>query len=120
MYSQPVASFQDSTCSFFFSSRRRHTIWPRDWSSDVCSSDLVVAGSPATTPPPAGRTPRPDARSCPARAARPTREIGRASCRERVELSVVLCAYRKLGVLADTRETLINVFRGDFAHLSRF
>src|SRR5207253_8462696 len=27
---------------FFFSSRRRHTRWPRDWSSDVCSSDLVV------------------------------------------------------------------------------
>src|SRR6266508_2170160 len=25
---------------FFFSSRRRHTSWPRDWSSDVCSSDL--------------------------------------------------------------------------------
>src|SRR5690625_1834278 len=25
---------------FFFSSRRRHTRWPRDWSSDVCSSDL--------------------------------------------------------------------------------
>src|SRR5437660_7721005 len=24
----------------FFSSRRRHTRWPRDWSSDVCSSDL--------------------------------------------------------------------------------
>src|SRR5437870_6914362 len=24
----------------FFSSSRRHTIWPRDWSSDVCSSDL--------------------------------------------------------------------------------
>src|SRR5579884_2942883 len=23
----------------FFSSRRRHTRWPRDWSSDVCSSD---------------------------------------------------------------------------------
>src|SRR5439155_7909816 len=28
---------------FFFSSRRRHTRWPRDWSSDVCSSDLLVA-----------------------------------------------------------------------------
>src|SRR5439155_5537424 len=28
---------------FFFSSRRRHTRWPRDWSSDVCSSDLEVA-----------------------------------------------------------------------------
>src|SRR5690625_5621489 len=27
----------------FCSSRRRHTSWPRDWSSDVCSSDLVVA-----------------------------------------------------------------------------
>src|SRR5207253_6122927 len=26
---------------FFFSSRRRHTRWPRDWSSDVCSSDLI-------------------------------------------------------------------------------
>src|SRR5207245_4807100 len=27
-------------CAFFFSSRRRHTICYRDWSSDVCSSDL--------------------------------------------------------------------------------
>src|SRR5690625_7164196 len=27
---------------FFFSSRRRHTRWPRDWSSDVCSSDLFT------------------------------------------------------------------------------
>src|SRR5947209_20630283 len=26
--------------SFFFSSRRRHTRYWRDWSSDVCSSDL--------------------------------------------------------------------------------
>src|SRR6266508_4802747 len=31
---------------FFFSSRRRHTRWPRDWSSDVCSSDLLEVGSP--------------------------------------------------------------------------
>src|SRR5690554_7204301 len=29
--------------SFFFSSRRRHTRCGRDWSSDVCSSDLVAA-----------------------------------------------------------------------------
>src|SRR5439155_19014537 len=29
---------------FFFSSRRRHTRWPRDWSSDVCSSDLADPG----------------------------------------------------------------------------
>src|SRR5690606_40154923 len=27
---------------FFFSSRRRHTSFSRDWSSDVCSSDLAV------------------------------------------------------------------------------
>src|SRR6266487_6454412 len=31
-------------CFFFFSSRRRHTRWTGDWSSDVCSSDLVIAG----------------------------------------------------------------------------
>src|SRR6266511_152257 len=29
---------------FFFSSRRRHTRFSRDWSSDVCSSDLVDRG----------------------------------------------------------------------------
>src|SRR5687768_18226720 len=32
--------------TFFFSSRRRHTICSRDWSSDVCSSDLTwMAGT---------------------------------------------------------------------------
>src|SRR5437870_1333250 len=47
---------------FFFSSRRRHTRWPRDWSSDVCSSDLPwpplaiqgedsIAARPALSPP---------------------------------------------------------------------
>src|SRR2546429_549484 len=30
---------------FFFSSRRRHTRCSRDWSSDVCSSDLVPCKS---------------------------------------------------------------------------
>src|SRR5256884_4418719 len=35
-------------CFFFFSSRRRHTRCSRDWSSDVCSSDLTVPkGIPA-------------------------------------------------------------------------
>src|SRR2546421_9459659 len=36
---------------FFFSSRRRHTRSDRDWSSDVCSSDLqkVVVGRIETT-----------------------------------------------------------------------
>src|SRR6266704_2318055 len=31
-------------CFFFFSSRRRHTRSKRDWSSDVCSSDLDTPG----------------------------------------------------------------------------
>src|SRR2546430_240954 len=30
--------------SFFFSSRRRHTRFDCDWSSDVCSSDLAERG----------------------------------------------------------------------------
>src|SRR5690606_39721800 len=34
---------QCSPWLFFFSSRRRHTSFSRDWSSDVCSSDLVMA-----------------------------------------------------------------------------
>src|SRR5205809_797589 len=54
--------------TFFFSSRRRHTSCSRDWSSDVCSSDLP---RPAATPPaaaaaswpgPWSTTPRPRAR----------------------------------------------------------
>src|SRR5882762_7495462 len=32
---------------FFFSSRRRHTRFKCDWSSDVCSSDLKLAGGPS-------------------------------------------------------------------------
>src|SRR5207237_1910739 len=31
-----------SCCFFFFSSRRRHTRFKCDWSSDVCSSDLLI------------------------------------------------------------------------------
>src|SRR3712207_8328697 len=30
---------------FFFSSRRRHTRYWRDWSSDVCSSDLAASAT---------------------------------------------------------------------------
>src|SRR3712207_8305534 len=37
-------------CSFF-STRRRHTRYGRDWSSDVCSSDLWVAPGIPSGPP---------------------------------------------------------------------
>src|SRR5205809_1636863 len=36
-------SLYDFIYIFFFSSRRRHTRCSRDWSSDVCSSDLVYS-----------------------------------------------------------------------------
>src|SRR3989442_10131497 len=77
------------TCALFFSSRRRHTRCGRDWSSDVCSSDLAKGKSSAVT------------RKRKLAAIRgflkflkdnqiiygnpaDTIEIGRASCRERV------------------------------------
>src|SRR5690606_39815017 len=44
---------------FFFSSRRRHTRFSRDWSSDVCSSDLsasIVAATGAAIHEPTSRT----------------------------------------------------------------
>src|SRR5437899_13033334 len=37
-------SYVPGSCFFFFSSRRRHTRCLSDWSSDVCSSDLVHLG----------------------------------------------------------------------------
>src|SRR5256884_5260173 len=41
-----LSTFERNVCVgrfFFFSSRRRHTRCSRDWSSDVCSSDLFIA-----------------------------------------------------------------------------
>src|SRR5690606_41069910 len=47
---------------FFFSSRRRHTRFSRDWSSDVCSSDLISGLHSRNPPPPPeeGTGPSPD------------------------------------------------------------
>src|SRR5438876_9547173 len=80
---------------FFFSSRRRHTRWTGDWSSDVCSSDLDVprrrcvrAGrawwcSVARSYAAATRNIVASANEL-AMICSPTgRQIGRASCRER-------------------------------------
>src|SRR5690625_6586698 len=82
----------DATCPvlFFFSSRRRHTRWPRDWSSDVCSSDLLCTRGWPAQPRAATRECRdssgsPRSRESTTRASRrASHEIGRASCRERV------------------------------------
>src|SRR2546430_8832541 len=86
---------------FFFSSRRRHTRFDCDWSSDVCSSDLRKLGQVGKLPDPQ----RPGLRQAKAEPAIRAREglglqvtersragtlgadgteIGRASCRERV------------------------------------
>src|SRR5256884_5341307 len=45
-----TCSRTESRFLFFFSSRRRHTRCSRDWSSDVCSSDLriLAVSGPAT------------------------------------------------------------------------
>src|SRR5690625_8023300 len=77
---------------FFFSSRRRHTRWPRDWSSDVCSSDLPLKTMLSR------RAVRPLAAPC----SQPHAvEIGRASCRERVYSSLVAIRVKKKYVTVD-------------------
>src|SRR2546421_7195001 len=47
-YPSSLRALRGSLCVFFFfSSRRRHTRSDRDWSSDVCSSDLIKKTRPA-------------------------------------------------------------------------
>src|SRR5256886_4325995 len=41
---------KDSGDDFFFSSRRRHTRFDCDWSSDVCSSDLITQSNRVVIP----------------------------------------------------------------------
>src|SRR5690606_39517115 len=90
--------------SFFFSSRRRHTRFSRDWSSDVCSSDLhrnaaadlrpqseavpAQSGTAGEGSPRMSEVWTPPARVEEYRLER-LLEIGRASCRERVVMMVV-------------------------------
>src|SRR5439155_2260417 len=94
-----------------FSSRRRHTRWPRDWSSDVCSSDLgfppmefllalllllqdpsveqligdLRSGDVDTRAKARIQLKKLGKAAIPALEAASREEIGRASCRERVE-----------------------------------
>src|SRR5258707_5890567 len=39
---EPIVELFPGFILFFFTSRRRHTRYGRDWSSDVCSSDLQI------------------------------------------------------------------------------
>src|SRR3712207_8742613 len=94
---------------FFFSSRRRHTRYWRDWSSDVCSSDLVGAralrggGHRRRTHGRGGglleQLRRHVVRVHPEFlrhvAGDGKQQIGRASCRERVKISVVAVSLKK-------------------------
>src|SRR5206468_4901661 len=91
--------------AFFFSSRRRHTRSDRDWSSDVCSSDLVAVPlvdlrKRLSVPAPLREETRTvileweggklgvivDAVTEVLQVTAPEIKIGRASCRERGEL----------------------------------
>src|SRR5207237_7619804 len=88
---------------FFFSSRRRHTRFKCDWSSDVCSSDLVavyvahvhrdrrIRGGPQAGPPDDKLVTgmRGGYERVPSKVVSGGKEIGRASCRERVGRRVV-------------------------------
>src|SRR3712207_9564045 len=90
---------------FFFSSRRRHTRYWRDWSSDVCSSDLALVVSPGAVSRPVGETTITRAVNTLSAMTGGVRldkrneytnsQIGRASCRERVEISVVAVSLKK-------------------------
>src|SRR5258706_2753797 len=93
---------QSCRCVFFFSSRRRHTRLVSDWSSDVCSSDLLDgrSGAPAVAEDAPLRPSSPYSASkaggdmqvlayvrtygIDACITRGANKIGRASCRERV------------------------------------
>src|SRR3712207_9387256 len=94
---------------FIFSSRRRHTRYWRDWSSDVCSSDLgrrrgarrgwgrdvaggAQTGRPGLRPRPGGALPDPLGRAA---APDDGGEIGRASWSERVKILVVDVSLKK-------------------------
>src|SRR5690606_40143350 len=91
--------------SFFFSSRRRHTRFSRDWSSDVWSSDLFFCprcGSPVfarsgdeievnlgSLDTPDQLAPTYELWTIRRESWLPPFQIGRASCRESVVFSVV-------------------------------
>src|SRR5439155_17683285 len=85
---------------FLMSSRGRHTRWPRDWSSDVCSSDLrsIFTPSLARAAPATFDCRSPFSVSGRSESGAPSAasawQIGRASCRERVRIRVPGVAFQ--------------------------
>src|SRR5438876_12427364 len=82
--------------AFFFSSRRRHTRWTGDWSSDVCSSDLERSFNQASDiksriQPAGTKAVKVDDHIV-------DFKIGRASCRERVKSWVGADILKKEGM----------------------
>src|SRR5207249_7641075 len=58
-------SDESGYCCFFFSSRRRHTRSKRDWSSDVCSSDLKHVSDLGSASPAPAQTKVPEPKPAP-------------------------------------------------------
>src|SRR5207302_4739078 len=86
-----LACIDEAVYIFFFSSGRRHTRFSRDWSSDVCSSDLSTRNCNDSLP----KSARRPALSPPRKAEKAAstnfggNQIGRASCRERESIMTV-------------------------------
>src|SRR5256884_2617843 len=90
---------------FFFSSRRRHTRCSRDWSSDVCSSDLERRPGPRVLiPGKAGAIGEGD----------PYELVGKHACRERgLRPALALHGERiLLGPGEDRKSTRLNSSHG--------
>src|SRR5437762_9689452 len=79
---------------FFFSSRRRHTRYIGDWSSDVCSSDLADPLDRIVQRVDMRKLLRQQEALVRAHPSAECPQIGRASCRERVESSELCAIYR--------------------------
>src|SRR2546430_16317772 len=77
---------------FFFSSRRRHTRFDCDWSSDVCSSDLAGEHE---RPPPVLHQLGGDRVETIGAAGGERDKIGRAACRGRGEISGGAASFKK-------------------------
>src|SRR2546429_2804384 len=101
---------EDMCVFFFFSSRRRHTRCSRDWSSDVCSSDLAgVAPAEGCRPP--GRS---------SRAAVPTAASSGSSYPPRPFLRLELVQRRPYGGRADPLDAAVHIFDAAAPHHTVF